>query len=69
MLSGRRGAGDDLVNYHESLFHALDSYGVGKQIRLNLGIVRGGLDYYTGFVFELFLKDYGLSVGGVGGAV
>ncbi|WP_188596935.1 histidine--tRNA ligase [Thermocladium modestius] len=59
------GAGDDLVNYHESLFHALDSYGVGKQIRLNLGIVRG-LDYYTGFVFELFLKDYGLSVGGGG---
>ena len=59
------GMSSELINYYESLPQLLDSYEVSQGVRLNLGIVRG-LDYYTGFVFELFMSDFNLSVGGGG---
>lgn len=59
------GVGDNLINYVESLANALTDYGVANRVYLDLSIVRG-LDYYTGFVFELYTDKIKLAVGGGG---
>ncbi len=40
----------------ESLFSMIDSFGFSNFVELDFSIVRG-LDYYTGFVFELFHRS------------
>ena len=55
----------DLVDYVESLATLLNDYGLANRAVLDLGIVRG-LDYYTGFVYEIYVKDFKLAVGGGG---
>ena len=52
----------------ENLTKAYDlliDYGAQDAIALDLGIVRG-LDYYTGTVFEAYIPEYGLAIGGGG---
>lgn len=61
----RLGVSDELVSYIESLSNALSHYGVVDKVYLDLSIVRG-LDYYTGFVFELYTDRLKLAVGGGG---
>ncbi len=39
-------------------------YGVRNYMDLDMGIVRGGLDYYTGIVFEMYVPDYNYPLGG-----
>ncbi|MFP3156972.1 MAG: histidine--tRNA ligase [Caldivirga sp.] len=61
----RLGISDQLINYFESLSKTLTHYNVADRVRLDLSIVRG-LDYYTGFVFELYTDRIKLAVGGGG---
>lgn len=61
------GVSDEFINYYNELIDLLDMYGVRNYMDLDMGIVRGGLDYYTGIVFEMYVPDYKLSVGGGGG--
>ena len=52
----------------ENLIEAYDllvDYGVEDSIALDLGIVRG-LDYYTGTVFEAYVPEFDLAIGGGG---
>ncbi|WP_243679757.1 ATP phosphoribosyltransferase regulatory subunit [Vulcanisaeta souniana] len=61
------GVGEEFIKYHSELIEYLDMYGVRNYMDLDMGgIVRGGLDYYTGIVFEMYVPDYKLSVGGGG---
>jgi len=59
------GVGDDFIKYYNDLVDFLGMYGVLDYMSMDLGIVRG-LDYYTGIVFEMYVPDYKLSVGGGG---
>ncbi len=59
------GVGDEFINYYSELIDLLDMYGIRNYMDLDMGIVRG-LDYYTGIVFEMYVPDYKLSVGGGG---
>ncbi|BDR91455.1 histidine--tRNA ligase [Vulcanisaeta souniana] len=59
------GVGEEFIKYHSELIEYLDMYGVRNYMDLDMGIVRG-LDYYTGIVFEMYVPDYKLSVGGGG---
>ncbi|MFB0545039.1 MAG: histidine--tRNA ligase [Asgard group archaeon] len=52
---------ENLIDAYELLI----DYGVGDSIALDLGIVRG-LDYYTGTVFEAYVPEFGLAIGGGG---
>ncbi len=56
---------DEFIKYYSELIDLLDMYGVRNYMDLDMGIVRG-LDYYTGIVFEMYVPDYKLSVGGGG---
>ncbi|MGC8543117.1 MAG: histidine--tRNA ligase [Vulcanisaeta sp.] len=56
---------EDFIKYYGDLLDYLDMYGVRNYLSLDMGIVRG-LDYYTGIVFEMYVPDYNLSVGGGG---
>ncbi|WP_460173849.1 histidine--tRNA ligase [Vulcanisaeta sp. JCM 14467] len=59
------GVSDEFIKYYSELIDLLDMYGVRNYMDLDMGIVRG-LDYYTGIVFEMYVPDYKLSVGGGG---
>ena len=59
------GVSDEFIKYYNELIDLLDMYGVRNYMDLDMGIVRG-LDYYTGIVFEMYVPDYKLSVGGGG---
>ncbi|MGC8607560.1 MAG: histidine--tRNA ligase [Vulcanisaeta sp.] len=59
------GVSDDFIKYYNELMEFLDMYGIRSYMDLDMGIVRG-LDYYTGIVFEMYVTDYKLSVGGGG---
>lgn len=59
------GVGDEFIKYYSELIELLDMYGIRSYMDLDMGIVRG-LDYYTGIVFEMYVPDYKLSVGGGG---
>jgi ATP phosphoribosyltransferase regulatory subunit len=48
-----------------AVIDALDEAGIGDQIAVDLGEVRG-LDYYTGLVFRVFAPGLGFEVGGGG---
>ncbi|MGC9227188.1 histidine--tRNA ligase [Caldivirga sp.] len=56
---------DALISYVESLSSMLSHYNAVDRVYLDLSIVRG-LDYYTGFVFELYTDRIKLAVGGGG---
>ncbi len=58
------GVSDEFIKYYSELIDLLDMYGIRNYMDLDMGIVRG-LDYYTGIVFEMYVPDYKLSVGGV----
>lgn len=59
------GVDQGLVKYIEDLANAVSQYGILNRVVMDLGIVRG-LDYYTGFVFELYTSKIKLAVGGGG---
>ncbi len=59
------GVSEEFIKYYSALIEYLDMYGVSNCMDLDMGIVRG-LDYYTGIVFEMYVPDYKLSVGGGG---
>ncbi|WP_084019916.1 histidine--tRNA ligase [Vulcanisaeta thermophila] len=59
------GVGGELEGFYTELMKYLEMYGALKYMYLDMGIVRG-LDYYTGLVFEMYVPDYKLSVGGGG---
>ena len=44
---------------------ALEAAGLGRHVAIDLAEVRG-LDYYTGLVFRVFVRDLGFEVGGGG---
>lgn len=48
----------DIINF-------LKQYNLDSMVKVDLGIVRG-IDYYTGAVFEGFVKDLGIAIGGGG---
>ncbi|CCC81462.1 histidine--tRNA ligase [Thermoproteus tenax] len=50
---------------YAEIIKALEPYDVLDKMKLDLAIVRG-LDYYTGTVFEAFVGEYKLAVGGGG---
>ncbi|MEM3586388.1 MAG: histidine--tRNA ligase [Candidatus Jordarchaeaceae archaeon] len=47
------------------IINLLKQYNLDSMITVDLGIVRG-IDYYTGAVFEGFVKDLGIAIGGGG---
>lgn len=51
-----RVAAEGVVRHVKSVVEALEVYGFGNRIRVDFSIARG-LDYYTGTVFETFLRD------------
>ncbi len=50
----------------ERILNFAQNYGIEKQIKLDLSLVRG-LDYYTGFIFELKITEGNLNLSCAGG--
>ena len=54
-----------LIDNISKLIEELDVRGIIKKVFLDFGIVRG-LDYYTGIVYEVYVPEYSLAIGGGG---
>ncbi len=48
-----------------ALYHALESYGLAKYVRFDLGLIRD-FSYYTGMVFEVYTAGLGFPLAGGG---
>jgi ATP phosphoribosyltransferase regulatory subunit len=59
------GVGTDALDELESVWDALQAYGVGQAVEVDVGIVRD-FDYYTGVVFEAYAPGVGAPVLGGG---
>lgn len=59
------GLGEDFITYYNNLVDILSIYGILDFMVMDMGIVRG-LDYYTGLIFEMYVPEYKLAVGGGG---
>jgi len=56
----------DIINNLKKVLLELQGFGVSEEfVTVDLGIIRG-LDYYTGVVFEAYVPDLGIAIGGGG---
>lgn len=56
---------DEDVRYFEELFDVIKAYGYSSDVRIDLSTLRD-MKYYNGIVFEIFLENVGLPIGGGG---
>ncbi len=55
----------NIIDKFTKLIEELEIRGILNRVLLDVGIVRG-LDYYTGLVYEVYVPEYSLAVGGGG---
>src|SRR5499426_2059785 len=53
------------VDHLHKIYSTLDSLGLGENFDVDLGEA-GGLEYYTGLTFKVYMPDFGAEIGGGG---